>query len=402
MLIESKEKALIEAIQKILTVPDRYALAPDRKGAVAIQDILESLLIFETWDWINLHDIEDTAQRSPSLAVDAGMLRLVSDSSPKDFYFEAEKTPPELFLPLPIKPGKPIKLYNCLKTAILISGHRNGDFENARVKRFNLTEALPTSVQADNRIAGIFLAPDLSVNQGDIVDKKTISELLSDFYIDLMFKEMLYLDDEGYQVGACRYLHENLDNKEIENKLSKYLEDSEPEVRKNVCFGLSFPIASGKVQLNKPFATYHDRIKTFTISLKTADHVLRMLEKEKDPEALETGLYLLKIQSYKGRLSPLKRRVIKVLENISPRINSEQTRRDCEKLIDELSRLILIEKMDNPKENYQPNNIHRYNNNRTDYKAKKPPRSHPYQKLSFNILDNYYKLNINIGEKYVQ
>lgn len=349
MLISSKHEELTRSASFILRNPQLYGVSVDRDNLFSIRELFESILTIDNWFWINIFDLETILEDSDFFEIKDDRVKLVKINDRDDFSLKIEnkRLLPEIFFSPLLSPynNKTVKLYGDSKVALLIAGHRCGDFEKAALKQFTRTEMEANGVMLENLGTGIFIAHDMKDNMEESVSKEKISRLLSELYIDLMLHELLYLEDEGHQSNACRYLYEQLPQREVETKLLGYLNDPDPNVRRNVYLGLSFPVYSAKVYLGQPMPSWKSLTEPFTLSLDTVRQITQRLQKEQNLDVLDNAIGTLKAQNYSGKLLRISKDVEDTLAKILPDLKDEQIIKDCKKLLMNLSLLNWKEKI---------------------------------------------------------
>jgi hypothetical protein len=160
-----------------------------------------------------------------------------------------------------------------------------------------------------------------------------LDNLRTRFYLDLGLSELLYIDDEGYQSRACRYLYKQLPQIEVEKRLVTYLNHPDANIRAHACLGLSFPVNSASVSLDQPMPSWDSLTEPATLSPDTLRQLLNMLVAETDSYVLFNAIGLLKAQNYTGKLSGMAGEVKTVLLNLLPRLEGQ--------LIEETKQLIV-------------------------------------------------------------
>jgi len=337
MLISSKHEELTNSIEFILRNPHLYGIYVDSDNMLSIIEVFESLLTFQEWFWINRYDIETVLENSKNFQVVEDRVKLLEINEVLQLRVEIKPHLSEIFfLPLPLSTNKNFKLYVDLRVAVLISGHRIEDFEQASIKQFSRAELETNGVIIENLGTGIFTTHNIESNLGIFVSEEKINSLLSEFYIELMLYELLYIQDEGHQSNACRYLYNQLPQIEVEAKLLKYLNHPDPDVRGNVYLGFSFPVYSAKVYLEQPMPFWESLTEPFTLSSHTVCQILRMIKQEKNLYVLDNAIGTLKAQNYTGKLLGITKDVEKTLTKVLPYLKDKRTINECQRVLNRL------------------------------------------------------------------
>ncbi len=341
MLIPSKHEELAKSAEFILRNPQLYGISVDSNSTLSIGELFESILTFDEWFWINKYDLETVLEDSERFQFLDDRVKIFTfnewvDNS-KSILEINPHLPEKFFLPLPLlSSNNNLKLYGDVKVAVLIAGHRAGDFDQACIKQFTRAEIEANEVIIEDLGIGIFTVTNIKSHLGSFVAEEKISSILPEFYIDLMFHELLYIEDEGHQGNACRYLYNHLPQIEVETRLLEYLNSPDPDVRGNVYLGLSFPVYSAMVYLGKTMPSWESLTEPFTLSPDTVHQILRMIQQEKNLYVLDNAIGTLKAQNYTGKLLSLTKEVAEALAKVLPDIKNKQTLKDCERLLDSL------------------------------------------------------------------
>ncbi|HHC24187.1 MAG TPA: hypothetical protein ENK58_02050 [Desulfobacterales bacterium] len=336
MIVSSKSKELVHSAEFIMRNPHLYGISFDTQEMTFIREVFESLLTSEQWFWINIYDLTRVLEENEFKMAD------IKVQCPKNLHKKIERgkrLPEKLFLPSDAISGNgPVRLYEELKVALLISGHRRDDFERASVMQIDTNQAIARGLIFEPSGAGIVFARDMA-DDADIplTFVKTENRILSELYIQIMFKESVYIEDHGHQSNACRYLYQHLPQEFVENELIRYLNDPDPDVRINVYASLGFPVYSVSIPPDKPMPPWDSLIEPVTLSCKTVGRLLKMMRQEKYPDVLDYAICTLKAQNYAGKLKNISQEVIRTVQEVASRIEGRQTIRDCENLLQRLT-----------------------------------------------------------------
>lgn len=335
MIIASKAKELFNKANTIISNPIDYGISIYLNKRIKIRDVFESIVIIQDWHWINIYDIIDILNANNFEIIDGEFILALSDSIQKlNFRKEYDFEPFEqLFLPIS-EIERPI-LYTNIKSALLVAGHRNGDFEKSIVKKIS-KDALARNGIELAVVKNAFLVKGNLESIGKIIAKEEIESQLAKLYQDIMFSEILFIDDEGHRDSACLYLSKKLNQIELEEKLVFNLKDTSPDVRANVCLALLFLISSEMFDVNKVLPEQYSK----TLSDHTVIELLNLLKDENDAYVISSAIGALKIQNYSEKSSNLVYQVKNVFQKIYGKLTDTQIRSDCENLIKYLEDII--------------------------------------------------------------
>jgi hypothetical protein len=332
MLIQSKGKELLEKVNTILSNPFDYGILPDSNKKIKIGDIFESIIIINDWHWINIDDIIDIFITNEIEIIENEYVLAYSDNI-QELTFQKKYDFENFFLPIS-DVGRLI-LYTNLKSALLISGHRTGDFEKSKVRKISKDELARKEVQLAVKRNSILFIGNLE-NIGEIIEVEELQSELSKLYEEIMFSELLFIDDEAHRNNACRYLSKNLNQIEFEEKLVFNLKDTCSDVRANVCLALLFLISSEMFDVNEVLPRRYSK----TLSIHTIIQLLALLKHENNAYVINSAIGVLKIQNYSEQLYSLAYEVSYVIGTVCKNLTDTQVQKDCENLIRSLEDIL--------------------------------------------------------------
>jgi hypothetical protein len=347
VLVSSKVETLLKEIQYIFNYHHEFGLALDGDNQLPIMQLLESLLVFNKWCWLTRNDLEDTLRQSQFCRLlnneHVKYLPKINNKQEETSAFQDHITSKVLFFPIISNEQQQsntkstfLKLYDKLSIALLIAGVYHESLHNISIGHVDVWKASQQGIVFKTLSHGIVLVPQINE---DFMNQQTYSnneKIIADLLYEIKLAEVIFLEEEDARVDAARYLFNRESQEIIESKLVSYMKNEDKLVKINVLTALGLPAYSVGFTPGKPLPPKAERIEPVTLSPKTVDDILVTTENEEDNEILDWVVCTLKTQNYTGKLRNISLKVRNYIRITIPKLKSEQTIKDCKKLLREL------------------------------------------------------------------
>ena len=367
VIIKNQNTALVESLIKRFERPEMFGDSLSVQGFL-LTEALESLAGYTEWEWLSRDILVDTVYRSDLIELKSRYLRYVSGQlkaerpltlplvpySGKLYYPDAKEPasglseqgfievfPDKLWAQMlrerrTAPPSQIRRFYTTFERAVVVGWALSGDLKSVDIRWAN-SEMLGPEVQLGALNDDILLVQGVSVDSLKVTAAASNQQGVRGVQISVWLKETLYIEDPGMQSAAAANLYEVLPQKDVENLLLPYLDDSDAEVRSNVLTALGMPAYKVGFVPGAPLPPRGLRIEPVTIQPSTLHKLLTVLKKETNQHVLDNFICTFSAQTFEGKLRPYVEEVHDSLLELLPKLESKQSSRDCAEIIARLS-----------------------------------------------------------------
>jgi hypothetical protein len=366
MIIKNQQVALEQSLILRFEYPEKFGISIFTSGILFI-DAFESLVATNEWDWLTRDALTDTIYRSNLFELEDCYLNYLNkhstharnsilSSTPYSgiLYFPDAK-PPEFSLSeqgfIDIFPdnlwGQMLterrsrnlsqirSFYTTFDRATIVGWALSGDLKSVDI-RWTSTEQLDSDVQIVAINDDVLLVKGISIDLLSVTTATAELERIRQIQIYIWIKETLYMEDPGMQSNAAANLYKLLPQKDVELLLLPFLENSDPDVRVNVLTALGMPAYKVGFVPGASLPPRGLRLEPVTIQPSTLCILLKVLKKETNQNVLDNFVCILSSQSFEGKLQQYIDEVRISIYELMPRLESQQSLRDCAEIIDSL------------------------------------------------------------------
>lgn len=360
VIINERFNALTIYIKKILLDPGIYGLEDTSRG-VSLLDVLECAITSKEWFWITKDILYDAIERSNEVLIDGCYISINGKNDKKfqskfqkklikgRFYYPTFKKieyvdndlayieifPEKIWRKLLEERknirSKFLKIYTKLEDALVVSWGLTGDLKKCEVKLLHLENYEGVWLSDE-----VVLIKGLNLNLFKSIEIKPESKQIRKIQVEIWTKEVLYLDEPGMQSISIANLYKVLPQEKVESLLISHFNNKDPEVRINILIALGWPAYKIGFAPGAPLPTRSIRLGHVTLQESTLRFLLSELKNENTQRVLDNYVCLFSSQYFGGKLLHLEDEVRYSLTELKPRLISEQSVRDCSKILRDL------------------------------------------------------------------